>query len=73
MSASIEPTQPTEALFEEWVAHPDKWAFASAENRTMYASRPGWWSTDWRGTHAQVTERKRAGLRESVAPPVEQA
>lgn len=42
-------TEPIVRPFTLWIAHPDRWAIASADESNWYAHQPGWWRTAWTG------------------------
>jgi len=57
--------------FQMWIAHPDRVIFIATEDNPAYATRAGWWRTDWRGTEQDV--RARGGVPERrVTPKVAQ-
>lgn len=47
-------TKERPAQYEEWVAHESDPIYVHVDDADIWATRPGWWRTTWRGDTAAV-------------------
>lgn len=38
-----------DAIYEEWIAHPDRREYAPLKDHDKWVSKKGWWASGWRG------------------------
>lgn len=41
-------------MFEEWIAHPNRYAYVLLRDHSSYSSRIGWWTSGWIGDELAV-------------------
>ena len=65
----------TTGIYEEWIAHGGKREYVPLENHADWSSRPGWWTSGWKGktATAQRLEAAERAARDQELPEEEES